>query len=446
MTEFLALPAEIQRQCFNYLDGVNLKSMRLTSKALVDIATEALFDLVTIHVTAESAQRFTTLIENANIRRCIRTLYLDSQLEKYVSYDECCSHHRMPEWWKEAVAAWSCITLPNLRKIVLDTAYACVDDGHCAELMLALTNFVSHANVDALTIKHLQDLCPQQCLDFAQVSKMPKKLNFLITTWTDDASDYENENSARHSFFNQRLNASWLDMSQSQLTHLTLHCNTYWGVFPRWQLGGLHFPSLKSLAFSKWTIGFDWQLDFITSHGQTLEQLNLTDCPILHASRMERHQSTNAWQLGPPPTSRGKPPTTEYFFDTRWHHALLDFQHKLSKLKHFSMGRGPVGPSFWGEVDRCADEAFDDRYELVPCIDFSRYAIFDFGEGAIEYESPMFEWDYQKKPLGSRWSWLEREKDEDVKRKIAFPDCSQEDQEALEGLLRVVRERARICC
>jgi len=74
MADLLALPAEIKRQCFNYLSGASLKSVRLTSKALADIATEALFALVTINVTVESARRFTTLIKNASIRRCIRTV------------------------------------------------------------------------------------------------------------------------------------------------------------------------------------------------------------------------------------------------------------------------------------------------------------------------------------------------------------------------------------
>lgn len=347
----------------------------------------------------------------------------------------------MPEWWKEAVAGWSRIPLPNLRKILIDTVYASIDGGHCGCLMSALTNFVSHANTNVLTIKHLQDLCPDQRLDFTQVSAIPKQLNLLITTWSDD-SDNAIANEPRHAFFNVRLNATWLKPAQSQLTHLTLHCITYWGVFPQWAPEDLHFPSLKSLALSKWTIGYDRQLDFITSHGQTLEQLILTDCPILHASRMERYQSTNAWQIGPPPTGRGKPPTTEHFFDTRWHHILPKFQHQLPKLKHFSMGRGPINPAFWGQADLSADEAFDDRYALAPRIDGSRYAIFDFGEGAIEYETPRFEWHWRTEPPGSRWWWLEREKDEEVKRKIAFPDCLQEDEQALEDLLRVVRERA----
>lgn len=301
-----------------------------------------------------------------------------------------------------------------------------------------------------MTIKHLQDLCPNQSLDFARFPIIPKKLNLLITTWTDDAApEHDIDNYQRHAFFNERLTPIWLSPTQSQLTHLTIHCNTYWGMFPRWQPEGLHFPALKSLALSKWTIASNSQLDFITSHGPTLEQLILTDCPILHASRRRAHQINNTWRQGPPGTSRGKPPTTETFFDTRWHHVLPAFQHQLPKLTHFSMARGPVGHVFSNRADVSADEAFDDRYAQVPEIDPSRYAIFDYTLGTIPYEFARFDWRTSVDDMESRfswfererWSWLDRETDEDLKRRIAFPDCLREDQEALEGLLRVVRER-----
>jgi hypothetical protein len=50
--------------------------------------------------------------------------------------------------------------------------------------------------------------------------------------------------------------------------------------------------------------------------------------------------------------------------------------------------------------------------------------------------SPMYSW-----LEGERWSWEDREIDEDVKKKIAYPECLEEDQEALAELLRVVRGR-----
>lgn len=367
-----------------------------------------------------------------------------------MSYDDCCSPSPS-DWWKEFVDRWSRLDPPQLREVVLDAAWACVQDGHCASLTFALTKILCYANIDTLTVKHLQDFCPDQKPDWSQTSTTFKKLNILMTTWTDEACpDHDIENLERHAFFNQRLNAVWLSHSQSRLTHLTLHCNTYWGVFPRWQPEGLHFPSLKSLALSKWTITFDWQLDFITSHGETLEQLILTDCPILYASRMMIHQSTNALHLRPRGTSRGKPPTANFFCEMRWHQTLPCFQEKLPKLKHFSMGRGPVNPAFCNRADLSADEAFDDRYSLIPRIDSSRYAIFDFGEGAISYETTRFHWHLEPDESGStpsslqreRCSWEERETDEDVKTKLAYPACLEEDEKALAELLSVIKERA----
>jgi hypothetical protein len=114
------------------------------------------------------------------------------------------------------------------------------------------------------------------------------------------------------------------------------------------------------------------------------------------------------------------------------------------------MGRGPVNPAFCSQADLSADEAFDSRYSLIPCIDSSRYAIFDFGEGAIPYERPRFDWHMSLDGSDSinswlervRWSWEDRETDENVKTKIAYPECLQEDQKALAELLRLVRGRS----
>ena len=75
MTDLLSLPTELQRQCFSYLDSANLRSVRLTSRNLRNVATEILFTLVTLRVAEESADRFTSLINDTNLRRCIRTVF-----------------------------------------------------------------------------------------------------------------------------------------------------------------------------------------------------------------------------------------------------------------------------------------------------------------------------------------------------------------------------------
>lgn len=77
MADLLSLPTELQRQCVNYLDGANLKSVRLTSRHFRDIATELLFALVAVRVAEGSAYGFTSLVNDVSLRCCIRTV-LDS--------------------------------------------------------------------------------------------------------------------------------------------------------------------------------------------------------------------------------------------------------------------------------------------------------------------------------------------------------------------------------
>jgi hypothetical protein len=359
-----------------------------------------------------------------------------------------CSETPPAGWWKEAVAGWGSVVLPNLKKLTVDNAYGCADD-HCASLDLAFTTLLTSASINTVTIKHLQDSCKIEGPNISQFPKTLKKLHLSVATWYDLASpDQDLELSNRHQFFNIRLNAVWLRPLHSQLTHLTLHCNTYWGVYPQWQPGNLHFPQLKSLAFGSWTIAYDWQIAFITSHGETLEQLIFTYCPILHALRMTPRQCKNSWQEHLPGTGRGKPYTDNFFTELRWHIVLKEFESKLLKLKDFSMARGTKGRRVWFHADLSGDEAFEARYIQAPRIDASRYAIFDYGNGPAEwiditsgYHKERGELRYKSENHFEDSDWLERSADAETRMKAQFPDCLREDQEALEDLLAALRSR-----
>jgi hypothetical protein len=133
---------------------------------------------------------------------------------------------------------------------MLDTAHACAAR-QCSALGLALTTFMSSTNIEELTVKHFQDACKIEWPNFAQFLAKPKKLHLLITTWCDDASyDYKIKLRYQHALFNIHLNRRWLEPMQSQLTHLSLHCNTYWGLYPLWQPCSLYFPHLRSMSFA----------------------------------------------------------------------------------------------------------------------------------------------------------------------------------------------------
>jgi hypothetical protein len=327
--------------------------------------------------------------------------------------------------------------LPKLQELILEFPIADVESHTWkrSQHQIALKPLTVALNINTLTIKHLQDSCLVNCPDLKHFHAKISKLHLLIATESDEAcSENDLEIGYRHSLFNKELNALYLTPIQSHITHLTLHCNTYWGVYPRWQPADLHFPHLKSMSFGNWTIAFDWQIDFITSHGQTLEQLILSNCPVLHALRMTERQFSNQWTVRPRATGRGHPPLCTTFSDLRWHTVLPEFKTKLTKLKHFSMGRETLED----------DEAFEDRYRLPACIDSSRYAIFDFLYGPAEWvdlNSERGEYLFLKKSRFMDSTWLTDEADEGVRGKVEYPDCWQEDQEALEDLLKGLMER-----
>ena len=74
MADISSLPVEILRYCVNYLDTAALREIRLTSRALRDVATEALFGEATIRPDAESKDKFTALFESREFRRCIHSV------------------------------------------------------------------------------------------------------------------------------------------------------------------------------------------------------------------------------------------------------------------------------------------------------------------------------------------------------------------------------------
>lgn len=369
-------------------------------------------------------------------------LHLSTEYEEEEMYHECYIVSA-PRWWTEAFA--NNIVLPNLKEILLDTAFACIETC-CSTFGLALTKLLSTANINVLTVKHLQDSCLIGRPDFKQLPITPSELHLLMGTFSDDDACPGDGIEIRHRLwlFNRNLNAVWLFPMQSQLTHLTIHVDTYWGVYPRWQPINLHFPYLKSLAFGQWTIAFDWQIDFITSHGQTLEQLILSNCPILHVLSMTQKQISNQWRRRIGVTTPGKPPAETIFCRLRWHTVLPELRTKLTKLKHFAMGRGLVGDRDCNHRAFNIDEAFKNRYKLTPRIDRSCYALFDYRSGPLE-------WTDRNSPRGQGWlveesefggsDGLKMETDQDLIKKVEYPDCLQEDQVALESLLRTLDKR-----
>jgi hypothetical protein len=237
---------------------------------------------------------------------------------------------------------------------------------------------VEKATVKSLTIGNLQDHMTEEVFGtnaFKIVRKRLTKLHLQIATEDDDASPERNiEFPACHQGFRYSLPEFWLKPTTNQLTHLSLYGREcYWGLWPFTDLRDVAtFPHLESLSLGNFAIAHDWQIDWITSHGSTLQELCLDDCSIVFALSMSQDQAhTNFPSL---PLLADVPsryrPYKLYFkeVDLRWHHVLERFRIELPRLRYFAMGHG----------DWLNNQAFEGRYNFDCEILNSRYMLFDW--------------------------------------------------------------------
>ncbi|KAF1974614.1 hypothetical protein BU23DRAFT_430003, partial [Bimuria novae-zelandiae CBS 107.79] len=157
--------------------------------------------------------------------------------------------------------------------------------------------------VDFLTLKNVQDEILTETGSEADTEAVRCRLKrFHIMIVTDECSASPAGKADKEELqlcFNSLLKKHWLEPLQTQLTHLTVYCDTYWGVYPFTDIRTVHFPHLVSLALGNWTIAHDWQFDWISSHGETLQELILDDVCIVYAMMMPEKMVEENWPSMP---------------------------------------------------------------------------------------------------------------------------------------------------
>ncbi|KAF2501147.1 hypothetical protein BU16DRAFT_430523, partial [Lophium mytilinum] len=141
------------------------------------------------------------------------------------------------------------------------------------------------SGVRSLAIENLQDISPKavtQYDDFKEVFSHLDSLALHIATESHGVSPEASlELPEPHVFYDTELKDQWLRPVSPHLEELALYGDDFWGYWPRCDLRSLHFPKLKSLSLGNLTFTHDWQLDWILSHADTLEELRLDHCPIV---------------------------------------------------------------------------------------------------------------------------------------------------------------------
>jgi hypothetical protein len=207
--------------------------------------------------------------------------------------------------------------------------------------------------VDSLILWNVEDfLIAAVPGDYPKLSQLKSRLKELVLHIATEKRIHEESDSdylpVHRCFAGSHLFAYWLEPTQSSLTQLTLGCVSYWGVWPFADVRRVHFPHLRSLVLGNWTIAHDWQIDWITSHGATLEELSFDNCVIIWLLHRWAATGDPSWRTSLPEIVDANwpemcPPdgwgnvslhvVQEY--PKRWSDIYVRFQESLVNLKYF---------------------------------------------------------------------------------------------------------------
>ena len=449
------LPDELLEWCFQVADMRYLRALRLVNSRLLPLATKRLFCHVEVLPTDASAQKARLILDDSKLNPLVTKITLNtspSPVPNPLSYD-CEGQAELPELYESVLGDVG--RYQNLRSVELSYSDECAAAGAevvglekevwetieyrstILKMLMEGLNDEDHpaTGVKSLTIKNLQDIVDRSVAnseDFRAVLSRLESLSLQIVTEYDDAAP---ENTIYieepYKFFGDDLRQYWLEPVRVNLTHLKLYATqTFWGYLPYCNLPGLHFPKLKSLSLGNMTFTHDWQMDWILSHGSTLESLTLDDCPIVHAANLAMETKADRY----PKLEPCRPATEDYSdqsfwtYETRWHHHLQRLKDGLPHLKHFGFGHGP-----WDQ-----GRAFDEAASLPAMLYPQRYCIFDQGTGPSAWIEPGREYRLSEDgktetvECGYDCCWEEHP---------FYPDCDEQDQKALDELMSAVRSR-----
>lgn len=365
MASFQTLPDELQLRCARHLDIRTLKNLRLVSSQASKIGAEVLFQTIVLKFDAASPERFSRVIESKAFRPFVRKVVIDGKqahlIKKYRRNED---PDEVSEPWSLAIRKIAQIPILKELEYRFERAYP--------ELPLAsgihgLRSFeyrrfyyellcmaITHSpSLDCLTVKYMRGIplgYSGAIKKFLVAQSRLKRLAFMVGKYISRCSnDWEESvwDTETDQCFKIELIQHWLAPTQSRLTHLTIYSHHKWGVRPFCDLRQVHFENLVSLALGNWTIAHDWQIDWITSHGETLHELVFDNCSIVWALDTGTYDFSPLWpDMGPEKKVRVK------FYDTRWADVFSMLQQHLQHLRHFGFGHPPI------------DYSFHKRYEL----------------------------------------------------------------------------------
>ena len=454
----LLLPVELKRLCIGFLDddANALKQLRLANHEIGTLATEVLFHTAVLNPTDDSAKILTALV-HSEFRRDIKCVIVNDFNFEADELEDPDDELEVTKSYSGALA--SLCEFENLQELRLKFAEDCAaelddryDDGtrskfvnQTVEYRSAILSIICKAieglkNLRILSIRDLQDHMDRQILESDSFRSIRSRLTGLHLQITTEDPPHASAYAACHRGFSVDLPEIWLIPVLPHLTHLTLYSYTcMWGLYPLVDFREIGtFPCLESLSLGNWTIAHDWQIDWILSHRSTLKELLLHDCPIIPALRMAKRKENNMASLNFPDLEAEGPDVWGDYFTLimiRWHQVFERFRSDLSRLEHFALHCTDISiPN-----DCWSDDDFDYRYTLTNSLRNTRYHFYDCdcyvpGAGFIpQWVDPS--------PGKTAHRFHRGYPHPKPSVEVEFPDCNEEDAEALRSLMGAVNKR-----
>lgn len=257
-----------------------------------------------IHVTPDESthQKFRSILADPQLSQDVQSIKFTTSRNPYKMHDEYNNDEEesvLSESYEQIIRSIG--QFPNLRFLRVEFSEVCsvfdqdafrTDAEESVEFRDKVMDTVFSSlndpeypttNLQALAFRNLQNV---NNLELTSSPKFISTLNRLsslrlgIVTEYDEASPESSWLLPQLYDFFAELPDVWLRPALS-IQNLTIEADVYWGYMPKVDLRSLYFPNLKKLVLGKYVFSHDWQLEWILSHGETLEELELHWCPIL---------------------------------------------------------------------------------------------------------------------------------------------------------------------
>ncbi|PGH13893.1 hypothetical protein AJ80_06162 [Polytolypa hystricis UAMH7299] len=374
MSNLISLPTEILHHiCFS-ADAKTRQDLRLTCRLFAGVGRQWVFEKVTVRPGPKNYTRLDGILADDSLCRLVSKIYLDiRQWDPYNAtvasdgYDRGEGNDTSDNDEKEEKED-DCLPKallkifnrllesPKFRSVALRFHHVVAgldndwgDERHDQQFRLNVIKQIMSSLLSApqlpqeLAIQDMHNVNETDPTVVAMITKVLGGLQSLrlnIMNEHDEGNgEHDLESTDPHVFYPE-VPSFWIKPAMSNLQHLTIYSSLFFGFYPKFDLRGIHLPQLKTLSFGNYCFIHDSQLDWILSHGATLTELYLDDCPILFEVSIKDKDRTyldpNVYE-----------PRAEFYgkhfssYARRWCDYFKAFKDGLPRLRHFRYGGSP---------------------------------------------------------------------------------------------------------